>query len=635
MKKLFLLTLATLLGISMAFAQTGDLRVTVLAGDAPVVGAMVNVLGYGQGHQRPHFDGITNLEGQIFFPAIPAIGYSVTAGIPGVPPVRADVEVLPGQLAEVTLTLPVFEPAPRIFLMPDHVFFGPVGIGTTFTRIVRVENRGTADLNVSLSVTGAAFALNSPAEFTLTADPMNNGTEVLVTFTPTEIQLYEGLLTVTSNDPVHGVIVIPLAGHGANIITGSLSVDVVVTDSLGVTSPVEEARVRVSFIRDHGGPRPQHFVGLTDAEGNLLVNTLPVGIYNVNASKRGVGFASEVIEISEAQTTFVTLTLVAADSGEHGGGGGGGHHFEIVELAGTVSIITPDPLYPDRTFYALDVDADGAIDYRLNFGPPWYTPPSGAERPADGDEVTIVGALMSHGEAPIVHVHFLNGELWWEPRGGHDGEHGGDGGGRSEGFGCSDPLTWVEISGQVVDINVFGSVFLGIDRDMNGSADYVIDFGENFDLSNPVIPSLGQNVEVVGGMVPCLINNLEARWVVVYEVDGQFYRMPGDTEGLDPLEGMSVSPNPSLIPVSHLVATNYPNPFNPTTTIEFSTPVSGLVTLTVFDVLGRQVATLVNDNLSAGSYITTWNAASLPSGMYMYRITVNEQSLVNRMLLLK
>jgi len=57
--------------------------------------------------------------------------------------------------------------------------------------------------------------------------------------------------------------------------------------------------------------------------------------------------------------------------------------------------------------------------------------------------------------------------------------------------------------------------------------------------------------------------------------------------------------------------------------------------LTVFDVLGRQVATLVNDNLTAGTYTTPFDAVSLPSGMYMYRLTLNNQQIVNRMLLLK
>lgn len=638
MKKLILLALVSLFGLSTAWAQTGTLTVTVLGGvdETPVAGAFVNVMGEGHGHERPHFDGQTDENGQITFADIPAIEYMVSAGIWPVPPVHAEVNVPDGGTANVTLTLPFFEPGPRIVVMPDHdVHFGPVGLGTTFTRMVRVMNHGTADLDVSIAVSGEAFGLASESEFTLTPDPMGNNAEVLVTFSPTVIGFYEGLLTITSNDPQHGTIELELDGLGAEIITGGLSVDVVVTDSNGVTTPVDSARVRISFIRDHGGPRPHHIRGLTDEDGNFALEALPVGIYNVNASKRGIGFASEVIEITADQTTFVTLTLVAADSNGHGGPGGGGHHFEIVELAGTVSVSNPDTLHPDRILYQLDVDADGTMDYRLNFGPPSYRPD--VPRPADGEAITVTGALMSHGEPPMVHVHTLNGELWWDPRGGdRDGYHGGDAGGRAIGFGVENFLSWTEIAGTVTDIDVYGSTFYGIDTDNNGTANFVLDLGDNFDQNDPQLPMIGERVNVVGGLLDGAPEALHAEWLIAYEINATFFRMPGNTDGLDPIDGSTdVNPSPAPVVTSHLVATNYPNPFNPTTTIEFSTPISGLVTLTVFDLLGRQVTTLVNENLTAGTYTTPFNAVSLPSGMYMYRLTLNNQQIVNRMLLLK
>jgi hypothetical protein len=72
---------------------------------------------------------------------------------------------------------------------------------------------------------------------------------------------------------------------------------------------------------------------------------------------------------------------------------------------------------------------------------------------------------------------------------------------------------------------------------------------------------------------------------------------------------------------------NYPNPFNPSTRIGFSVPASpaggqasGFTMLRVFDILGREVATLVNENLAPGSYETTFDATSLASGVYFYRL---------------
>ena len=70
---------------------------------------------------------------------------------------------------------------------------------------------------------------------------------------------------------------------------------------------------------------------------------------------------------------------------------------------------------------------------------------------------------------------------------------------------------------------------------------------------------------------------------------------------------------------------NYPNPFNPTTNIAYNVPGDANVTVRVFDMLGREVATLAHGFHAAGSYITSWNASNIhgqimPSGIYMYRM---------------
>lgn len=65
---------------------------------------------------------------------------------------------------------------------------------------------------------------------------------------------------------------------------------------------------------------------------------------------------------------------------------------------------------------------------------------------------------------------------------------------------------------------------------------------------------------------------------------------------------------------------NYPNPFNPSTTIPYQLPVDGLVTLKVFDLLGREIATLVNEQQKAGYYRVTFDANRLASGVYFYRL---------------
>jgi hypothetical protein len=80
---------------------------------------------------------------------------------------------------------------------------------------------------------------------------------------------------------------------------------------------------------------------------------------------------------------------------------------------------------------------------------------------------------------------------------------------------------------------------------------------------------------------------------------------------------------------------NYPNPFNPTTNIEFSLPKSEFVTLKVYSILGEEVATLVSEKLTAGSYKYDWDASGLASGVYLYRIQAGNNVKVRKMILMK
>lgn len=89
------------------------------------------------------------------------------------------------------------------------------------------------------------------------------------------------------------------------------------------------------------------------------------------------------------------------------------------------------------------------------------------------------------------------------------------------------------------------------------------------------------------------------------------------------------------VPSSYNLKQNFPNPFNPTTNITFSLPNSGLVTLKVYDMIGKEVATLVNEVKAAGNYIVGFNAANLPSGAYFYRLESNNFADTKKMMLIK
>jgi len=91
----------------------------------------------------------------------------------------------------------------------------------------------------------------------------------------------------------------------------------------------------------------------------------------------------------------------------------------------------------------------------------------------------------------------------------------------------------------------------------------------------------------------------------------------------------------STLPSGFALRQNYPNPFNPTTTIHFSLPKSSYVTLKVYNMLGQEVATLVNGERTAGEYSVEWQSNTFPSGVYFYRLNAGSFSSIKKMILMK
>lgn len=89
------------------------------------------------------------------------------------------------------------------------------------------------------------------------------------------------------------------------------------------------------------------------------------------------------------------------------------------------------------------------------------------------------------------------------------------------------------------------------------------------------------------------------------------------------------------LPTEFMLSQNYPNPFNPSTNFEFRIANLGFVKLSVFDILGREVVTLVNESLQPGTYRVSWNAADQPSGIYYYRLRAGAYSETKKMMLVK
>ena len=92
---------------------------------------------------------------------------------------------------------------------------------------------------------------------------------------------------------------------------------------------------------------------------------------------------------------------------------------------------------------------------------------------------------------------------------------------------------------------------------------------------------------------------------------------------------------PEILPVKFFLYQNYPNPFNPLTTFKYELPQESKVTLTIFDLRGRLVETIVNQTQPAGYYSVLWDAGKYSSGVYLYRFQAGDFRQVRKCLVIK
>jgi hypothetical protein len=122
----------------------------------------------------------------------------------------------------------------------------------------------------------------------------------------------------------------------------------------------------------------------------------------------------------------------------------------------------------------------------------------------------------------------------------------------------------------------------------------------------------------------CILNN----YVFAGTNGNSVFRRPlGELIGIRPIS--------EQIPSHFSFEQNYPNPFNPTTKIRFALPKSLFANLIVYDILGKEVETLVSELLKAGTYEVEWDASNYPSGVYYYKLTAGDYTETKKMVLVK
>ncbi|MER3523751.1 MAG: hypothetical protein C4326_06690 [Ignavibacteria bacterium] len=233
--------------------------------------------------------------------------------------------------------------------------------------------------------------------------------------------------------------------------------------------------------------------------------------------------------------------------------------------------------------------------------------------------------------------------------------------------------SWTSIGTGITSTSIKGIAFIGTDifvgtqtagifrSTNNGSSWTQMNTGLTSTSVNS-LASLGNNLIAGIGFGVYVSQNRGANWTtintgfptnlglffpIIYTLTpvprGANFTLFAGTAGLDlwrrpSTEITSVNITSSTAPETFVLEQNYPNPFNPTTTIEFQIPnitPKTHVTLKVYDVLGREVRTLVDENLSAGTYETTFHADGLASGVYVYRLAGGGFTAAQRMILAK
>lgn len=168
-------------------------------------------------------------------------------------------------------------------------------------------------------------------------------------------------------------------------------------------------------------------------------------------------------------------------------------------------------------------------------------------------------------------------------------------------------------------ILVIDSLIVLCETVRNGNIFISRNFGKNWEMLN-------QGLSRDGGSVNSIINNDDYVFVSFY--NDNIYRLKYN-------ETVGVQDNNYSIKTDFILLQNYPNPFNPSTNIKYRIPSTNRVTLKIYDVLGREVATLVDEIKDAGSYEETFRSKTLPSGIYFYKLHVGNYIETKKMVLLK
>jgi hypothetical protein len=157
-------------------------------------------------------------------------------------------------------------------------------------------------------------------------------------------------------------------------------------------------------------------------------------------------------------------------------------------------------------------------------------------------------------------------------------------------------------------------------RRLIGTWEFTISQWDGFDADGIIVDTLGYS-----GGSELLFQPIGGSSYKPYYTGNEFFGA----------SALSVDDDDNPLPDSYALSQNYPNPFNPSTEIAFDLPTKSQVKLTVYNILGQQVTTLVDREMDAGSQVVTWDASEQATGVYFYKIEANDFTETRKMMLLK
>ena len=542
--------------------------------------------------------------------------------------------------------------APNIEVVPEALDYGTVYSGYPMDKTLVISNTGTDDLTVSdITSSNTDFYATVTLPVTITS---GNAIEVPVTVLSTTVGDISGDLTITSNSSVNGTLVVPMSATVALPPVVGVS-----PSSLDEALNVGETSVKTLTISNTGGSDLDFDISYDILKkSTATVNiTLPAANAVSNpAAKKNITNAVEERNVTvnkglENPNSAVQLLILSPDDDEH-----------ISDLISTMSS------FDDIAMTHFPVDGLGTItlDDLLPYSVVMVQ--NDFKWSSAGTDATTIGNLLADyvdaGGKVIVNMYTYSYDDW-----------GMSGRFITEGYG-----PFVGTTQDIWGEGTLGTVYDPLNPIMTGVNAINDSWGHQDPslASNAVLladwndgqPMIAYNDNVIGFNLIGITGNTAftsdlgtlfhnavlylggTAWLSVDPAQGTVATgtssdvaigfdatslEPGDYTAVlhvatnDPLTPVTdipvhlgvltdVNDGINTIPAKYDLAQNYPNPFNPSTIISYSLPVSAKVTIKVFDLLGREVTTLVNQEMNAGNHRIKFDASRLTSGIYFYAI---------------